>query len=393
MTMKKTLGLALLALLALTLSSCSEDDHTDEELTGQEIQDWNSAFSEKEDGKADTAGCSGVKVPDNGPFGGKIALTFDDGPGGSTTRKIMETLREFNAPATFFVLGRSVSSQDGLEIAKKIVADPLFDIASHSWSHPNMSRLGATEVAKQLDDTVAAIAEAGAEIGFHRFPYGASTCASAQASRDRGLTVAGWHIDSADWCFNAGNGRCPESTFRYVDDAMRDNMAGFILQQAKRKQGGVLLFHDTKSYTANALAGILEKLQAAGFEFVRLTDVETFPFLNGVDPLSFPFVGDGCSEDDDCGEQIESKAAFCLSGFCTINCEGYCPDRAGREPTFCAPDPTRNGTRGVCVSKSTPGNNHCAEVPGSVESDSDRFVGNSGARAANAEVCLPKVTE
>ena len=387
--MKKLLPLALLALFV----GCESDEHDHGELTDEQIEDWNAAFSHKEDGKADTAGCSGVKVPDQGDFGGKIALTFDDGPGGSTTRSVIATLRAYNAPATFFVLGKAVSTDDGFEISKEIINDPLFEIASHSWSHPNMSRLSLGEVEQQLDQTIEAIEAAGREIEWHRFPYGASTCATAEASRLRGLKVAGWHIDSADWCFHVGDGHCSPSTFRWVDDRLRNDMAGFILQQARKNNGGVLLFHDTKGYTARALGGILEKLVAEGYEFVPLNDAETFPLLNGVDPLSLPFVGDGCGENEDCGEQIEGKAAFCLSGFCTIDCEGYCPDRAGRAPTFCAPDPTENGTRGVCVSKSTAGNSHCGDVPGSVEDDSERFVGGSNAPQSTATVCLPKVTD
>ncbi|HJN74941.1 MAG TPA: hypothetical protein QGF58_13510, partial [Myxococcota bacterium] len=79
-----------------------------------------------------------------------------------------------------------------------------------------------------------------------------------------------------------------------------------------------------------------------------------------------------------------------LSNFCTINCEGTCPDRQAKAPTFCAPDPTESGTRGICVSKSSAGNSNCGDMPGTVEADSERFIGGSSASQRSATVCLPK---
>ena len=40
----------------------------------------------------------------------RIALTFDDGPDGKTTIKILDILKQYNIPATFFVLGENVKS-------------------------------------------------------------------------------------------------------------------------------------------------------------------------------------------------------------------------------------------------------------------------------------------
>ena len=167
-------------------------------------------------------------------------------------------------------------------------------------------------------------------------------------------------------------------------------MAGFILQQVRRYNGGILLFHDTKSYTANALDGILTRLETEGYTFIRLDDEETFPLLNGVDPASLPFIGDVCEDNEDCGDQIGGKAAKCLSNFCTINCEGTCPDRQAKAATFCAPDPTEGGTRGICVSQSSAGNSNCGDMPGTVEADSERFIGGSSASQRSATVCLPR---
>ncbi len=374
-----------LLLIPFLFAGCA-DDH---EPTPSEIADWEAAFEQVSEGKADTTGCNGVKVPDQGNFGKRIALTFDDGPNPATTPKILETLRRHNAPATFFVLGNAASTTEGQRLVQEMIEDPMFLVGSHTWDHQNMANLGSDAAIAEVDRTTAAIENAGQGLKWFRFPYGSSTCATADLVRSRELVITGWHIDSADWCYEAGDGYCRPSTFRYVEDAYRDSMSGFILSQLRRTNGGILLFHDTKTNTARELDGILTRLEAEGYTFVGLEDTSAFPLLNGIDPATLPFIGDACAADADCGGQISGHDAFCLGGFCSASCEGYCPDRGDKAATFCAPDPTQDGARGVCVSKSTSGNGHCADVPNTIDVDSERYVGGSSAPRSTAEVCLP----
>lgn len=99
--------------------------------------------------------------------------------------------------------------------------------------------------------------------------------------------------------------------------------------------------------------------------------------------LTPAFVGDACSRDEDCDFAADARCHD--AGFCTVPCEGYCPDRAGRAPTFCVTD----GDGGACVSRSSTANHACADVPGTAPAMADRHVGDSGAAPAQAEVCLP----
>lgn len=105
-----------------------------------------------------------------------------------------------------------------------------------------------------------------------------------------------------------------------------------------------------------------------------------------------PFVGSPCGCDADCGFAAGGAAGFCHpAGFCTLPCAGYCPDLDGRAPTFCVADPTVPGpvTEGICVSRAVPANGHCADVPGTLDLEAERFVGDSGAGERTAEVCVP----
>jgi hypothetical protein len=101
------------------------------------------------------------------------------------------------------------------------------------------------------------------------------------------------------------------------------------------------------------------------------------------------FVGDPCACESDCGFWADGQPSFChAGGFCSIPCDGYCPDMTGRAATFCAVDITDSST-GVCVSKSSSTNGHCADLSKTIEHEVDRFVLNSGAAKTSAEVCMP----
>ncbi len=262
----------------ILLVACTSDDHP-EDASGL----FEEAWQQERDSKSDTAQCSGVRVPDRPTFDNVVALTFDDGPNPTTTPLVMETLRRYGVPATFFINGRRVASETTQLIAQEIVDDELFILANHTWSHKQLTKQSARSVARQIDDTTVTIEDAGGEPSWFRFPYGASNCRTAQAVRQRGYEVVGWHIDSADWCFSTGTaGSCPASKFRYVDDDMRNNMRGYTMRQIRRRGGGIVLFHDIHRYTADQLEPLLDTLIEEGYRFTSIDDEDVFPRLNRV---------------------------------------------------------------------------------------------------------------
>lgn len=98
------------------------------------------------------------------------------------------------------------------------------------------------------------------------------------------------------------------------------------------------------------------------------------------------FIGDACERDQDCGGYSGASGVFCHdAGFCTQLCAGYCPDVAGKAPTFC----TWHDGESICVSKAGERNMECALVDGTMPAEVDRYVGSSSASAARARVCLP----
>ncbi len=108
------------------------------------------------------------------------------------------------------------------------------------------------------------------------------------------------------------------------------------------------------------------------------------------EPPVVPWVGSACSTDAQCSFSASGKAAACLKpdakaslGYCSIPCEGYCPDKAGANRTFCA----EWSGGGRCMAKVGAENADCADVPGTHAALAKRFLGASKATAAEASVC------
>lgn len=104
-----------------------------------------------------------------------------------------------------------------------------------------------------------------------------------------------------------------------------------------------------------------------------------------------PWVGSPCVEQAECDFLASGEPAFCFTsdagtnGFCTIACEGFCPDKSGRAGTFCIDSGVDE--LGVCASVPADSNEFCAAIPGTSPLERDRYIGASGAPATSQEVC------
>lgn len=110
-------------------------------------------------------------------------------------------------------------------------------------------------------------------------------------------------------------------------------------------------------------------------------------------PCGEAFVGTPCEDDADCvgldtGWCITFGADEASAGFCTTECDGFCPDRSGYATTFCV-DASELGYEldyGLCVSRAEAGNDDCVELPGTAAQQASRF----GDPEVTVAVCLPE---
>lgn len=212
-----------------------------------------------------SAGAIGVRVPAslNLDRRGKFYLTFDDGPSGVHTPQILATLRAHRAPAVFFMTGANLAGNEAivrdLDLRGHVVA-------SHQWSHVVATAAQFRAWVPREADALDAIVGRRLPRVF-RYPYGAGTAEKETILRSFGYAHGGigWDLDTLDWCFGGGNGRCDRASAAY-----RADYIGWVVSEARRLGGGVILFHDIQGITARSLDTILTRLEAAGYTFAAL---------------------------------------------------------------------------------------------------------------------------
>ncbi len=79
---------------------------------------------------------AGIGTVHRGPASRRaVALTFDDGPDPIHTPRILDTLAQYHARATFFIVGER--AQKHPEIVRAIAAGQ-HEIGNHTFTHPHL---------------------------------------------------------------------------------------------------------------------------------------------------------------------------------------------------------------------------------------------------------------
>ncbi len=184
---------------------------------------------------------------------GYLAFTFDDGPSLQNTPRILTTLETFGVPATFFVVGRQFrgikeTSKQGAALLLEIAARG-FPVGNHTTHHRNLSKIRKGAAILQISENATALQSLlGYRPRLFRPPFGATTPAIRKYLRRRGDTLVRWNIDPQDFRMKRRGKRGAEVLRKRVID------------QIFAKSGGILLLHDTKTTTADALPSILQDL-------------------------------------------------------------------------------------------------------------------------------------
>lgn len=181
-----------------------------------------------------------------------VALTYDDGPGVETP-KLVESLRQAKAPATFFQLGQMIRANPS---GAKQVASAGHEVASHSMSHPNLGTIGADRLTREIEGTADVLEETfGRRPMLMRPPYGSHNANVDEAVRKSGAAIIQWDLDTSDW--------------RTRSAAATENS---VLKNDP-KANTIVLMHDIHSSTVAAAPGLLKGLQDAGATLVTVSEL------------------------------------------------------------------------------------------------------------------------
>ncbi|MBO0473798.1 polysaccharide deacetylase family protein [Enterococcus ureasiticus] len=173
-----------------------------------------------------------------------ISLTFDDGPNPETTPRLLDILKEKGVKATFFMLGQNVVKHESVV---KRVAEEGHEVASHSYSHPQLTGVDAQTVKDEVQNTDKAIYRAIGKLPTDfRPPYGA---VNKDVATIIGKPIIQWSVDSQDWqSHNA------QAIIKRIDDTAYNDT--------------IVLMHDVHPETVDAVSTVIDHLRGAGYEIL-----------------------------------------------------------------------------------------------------------------------------
>lgn len=176
----------------------------------------------------------------------KVFLSFDDGPTPDVTPWVLNCLKQYNAKATFFCLGRNVDHNP--EIYQQIISEG-HSVGNHTYSHlkgygtRNQQYFDDIEIAKNLISSE-----------LFRPPYG-RILSSQITEIIKNYKIIMWDVLSYDY------------NRRVSGDVIVKNVTTNV------RSGSIIVFHDSAKARKNlyhALPKVLEFLSKEGFEMLAI---------------------------------------------------------------------------------------------------------------------------
>ena len=175
-----------------------------------------------------------------------IAITFDDGPSGRYTGRLLDGLKERNVKASFFLIGEN--AEENPVLVERIYKEGHL-IGNHTYSHVQMTHLSEEAAVREIERTDQVIsAITGEHVAYMRPPFGAWQ--RELEVRMEVLPVL-WSVDPLDW------------TTENVDEIVSKVVT-------EVEEGDIILLHDCYASSVEAALRIVDILQKEGYEFVTV---------------------------------------------------------------------------------------------------------------------------
>ena len=186
-----------------------------------------------------------------------LYLTFDAGYENGCTAKILDTLKEKQVPAAFFLVGNYIRQSP--DLVRRMVAEG-HTVGNHTMHHYDMSRLSdKAAFSKELTDLEALYKETvGQELPkYYRPPQGIYSEENLKMAQELGYKTLFWSLAYVDW----------------NNDAQPTREAAFAKLLPRTHNGAVVLLHSTSKTNAEILGELIDKWKEAGYRFGTLEEL------------------------------------------------------------------------------------------------------------------------
>ena len=138
----------------------------------------------------------------------------------------------------------------------KEIAKRGHEVANHSTTHPNMSKLSREQIINEIMTTQEKIEKLAGDrsVRLLRPPFGDYNDLLIQTCRELGFHVIQWDVDSLDW---------KEMGVQHMFDRVTQRV----------DDGSIVLFHNNAKYITEALPLILDHLLAEGYDIVPVSEL------------------------------------------------------------------------------------------------------------------------
>ncbi len=170
----------------------------------------------------------------------EVFLTFDDGPIPEVTPWVLETLRKFEAKATFFCIGENIQKHP--EVFQQVLSEG-HSIGNHTFHHLKGSQTSVEDYVKDVEkfELISPVATS-----LFRPPYGRLTGTQSERIQQKGYQVVMWDIVSYDWDAEVTPEKCLQNVLKHI------------------QPGSIIVFHDSLKAATNLrfiLPKVLEAIQ------------------------------------------------------------------------------------------------------------------------------------
>ncbi|TCK92425.1 polysaccharide deacetylase family sporulation protein PdaB [Natranaerovirga hydrolytica] len=184
----------------------------------------------------------------------KVAISFDEGWGLDQTEEILDVLDQYNAKATFFLVGAWVETYPE---DVQVIANRGHDLGNHTDTHQRLTQLSEEQIKKEIMDVHNKVkALTGIDMNLLRPPFGDYDKKVVAAADECNYYTVKWNVDSYDWRSDS------------VDEIVHS-----VIDSEYLKNGSIILFHNNRKYTKDALERVLEELDTMGYEIVSISEL------------------------------------------------------------------------------------------------------------------------